>query len=137
MKEMNDAYLNTMYKDADHMSRMFSLFEVNSKRLCNELQEALKYEDAEAQDIMHCIELRKLDAVQCSKLCHALKENRRKRRKIKDALTIMQGLDKEQPTRKADAFKAIGSSESERTYAVRTNVLKEVLGYEETQIRKE
>lgn len=137
MKEMNDTYLNTMYRDVDHMSRLFSLFTVNSEKLCSELQDALAYEDAKAQDIMHCIELKKLDAVQCAKLCHALKENRIKRRKIKDALTVMTGLDKKQPTRKADAFKAIGSYDKARSYVLRTNILKEVLGYEGAEIRKE
>ena len=72
MKEMNNTYLNAMYRDVDHMSRLFSLFTVNSERLCSAVQEALLYEDAKAQDIMHCIELKKLDAVQCAKLCHAL-----------------------------------------------------------------
>lgn len=137
MQEMNDVYLNAMYRDVDHMSRLFSLFTVNSERLCSELQEALLYEDAKAQDIMHCIELKKLDAVQCAKLCHALKENRIKRRKIKDALTVMTGLDKKQPIRKVSAFDAIGSYGKDRSYVVKTNILKEVLGYEGAEIRKE
>lgn len=85
-----------------------------------ELNKELSKKDGEQEDILHCLEFKKCNAIITSKLAKKLKEVRKERRLIKEELEAVQRITQGINKRK----------EKSKDYKFRTNVVMEIIeGY--------
>lgn len=92
--------------------------------------------DNETQDLLHFIELEKLDAVKMTQVCKRLKDARIRRRRAKDTVELLEPLirwyDKcgtaLNPLQKKTlpAVQAVEINQRAREYYVRTDILKDL-----------
>jgi len=93
-----------------------------------ELKQYLQIIGSERQDLLHALELGKLNAIQRTKLVNELKEVQSKRRKIKDELEILDEikrfastvrLKERQINEIIERIKSIKERQEKRTYTMR------------------
>src|SRR5690625_2038048 len=107
-----------------------------------ELKQELMTIGSERQDILHALELGKLDAIQRTKLVNDLKEVQKRRRNIKDQLEILDEikrftstlrLKERQINETIERIKSIKERQERRTYTMRVRTdLQEVVDNAQT-----
>ena len=73
----------------EHIKSVREVF-VDTPKRYEFLTEQLKRVDDETQDLLHVLELGKLDAIKTGEVAKRLKEVRKERRRIKDDLEVME-----------------------------------------------